>query len=84
MSAIGQPARGFSNYFRDLLIVDIPHSNSQCSRMGITVNEIYRHPVKGLTPEPLEAVTLSAGEAIANDRRFALALGSTPIQGRLH
>ena len=43
----------------------------------IIVNSIYRHPVKGLTPEALEATELTPGEAIRNDRRFALALGST-------
>ena len=45
--------------------------------MTITVNSIYRHPVKGLTPEALEAVELMPGRAIPNDRRFALALGTT-------
>jgi len=47
--------------------------------MSISVNSIYRHPVKGLTPELLDSVDLLPGEAIANDRRFALALGSTPL-----
>lgn len=46
--------------------------------MTITVNSIYRHPVKGLTPERLETADLLPGQAIPNDRRFALALGSTP------
>ena len=45
-----------------------------------SVHSIYRHPVKGLTPESLNAVTLAPGRAIPNDRRFALALGSTPTQ----
>ncbi len=43
----------------------------------ITVSDIYRYPVKGLTGERLDSVTLSPGRAIANDRRFALALSST-------
>ncbi|MAH83100.1 MAG: hypothetical protein CBB68_01135 [Rhodospirillaceae bacterium TMED8] len=46
-----------------------------------TVFKIFRHPVKSLTPELLNSVTLSAGRAVPNDRRFALALGSTPITG---
>ena len=45
--------------------------------MTIIVNSIYRHPVKGLTPETLEAVELMPGRAIPNDRRFALASGIT-------
>ena len=45
--------------------------------MMITVNSIYRHPVKGLTPEALETAELTPGQAIPNDRRFALALGIT-------
>ena len=44
------------------------------------VHSIYRHPVKGLTPESLNTVTLKPGQAIPNDRRFALALGSTPTE----
>ena len=48
--------------------------------MTIIVHSIYRHPVKGLTPEALETAELSPGKAIPNDRRFALALGSTPMQ----
>ena len=46
--------------------------------MPITIHSIYRHPVKGLTPESLDRVDLSPGNALPNDRRFALALGSTP------
>ena len=45
-----------------------------------TVHSIYRHPIKGLTPESLSAVTLTPGRAVPNDRRFALALGSTPTE----
>lgn len=48
--------------------------------MMIKINAIYRHPVKGLTPESLQAAELSPGQAIPNDRRFALALGSTPTE----
>ena len=49
--------------------------------MTITVQKIYRYPVKGLTPEDIAAVRLSEGAMIPNDRRFAIALGSTPISG---
>ena len=44
--------------------------------MSIIVKSIYRHPVKGLTPEEINAVRLMPGYGIPNDRRFALALGS--------
>src|SRR4051794_10494398 len=42
-----------------------------------TVAQIYRHPVKGLTPEPLAGVRLAPGEGLPHDRRFALAHGTT-------
>lgn len=49
--------------------------------MTIKLQKIYRHPVKGLTPEELGSVTLSEGAVMPNDRRFAVALGSTPLSG---
>ena len=42
------------------------------------VEKIYRYPVKGLSAEALDSVALAEGQALPNDRRFALALGSTP------
>jgi len=49
--------------------------------MTITVAKICRYPVKGLTPEPLDAVELATGKGLPDDRRFAIALGSTPVDG---
>jgi len=46
--------------------------------MQFPVENIYRYPVKGLSAQALDTVTVSEDEAIPNDRRFALALGSTP------
>jgi hypothetical protein len=37
-----------------------------------TIDSLYRYPVKGLTPEPLERVVLEAGSAFPADRLFAL------------
>lgn len=45
--------------------------------MTLTLAQIYRYPVKGLTPEPLSRVALSPGQGLPQDRRFALAHGST-------
>ncbi len=45
--------------------------------MPITLAQIFRHPVKGLTPEPLDRVALTPGEGLPQDRRFALGLGTT-------
>ena len=45
--------------------------------MAILVKEIYRYPVKGLSAEQLESVNLKAGESVPDDRRFAIAHGST-------
>jgi hypothetical protein len=41
------------------------------------VTEIYRYPVKGMSAEAMERVTLTPGECLPHDRRFAIALGST-------
>lgn len=49
--------------------------------MTVTVAQIRRYPLKGLTAETLEDVDLSPGETLPHDRRFALALGSTPVDG---
>ena len=38
---------------------------------------IHRFPVKGLSPQPLEAAELSPDRPIPGDRRFALAHGSS-------
>ena len=45
--------------------------------MPIRVTGIYRYPVKGLSPERLERVTLTPGECLPHDRRFAIAKAST-------
>jgi hypothetical protein len=36
---------------------------------------LYRYPVKGLTPEPLERATLTPGETLAFDRAYAMENG---------
>ncbi|HLY46343.1 MAG TPA: MOSC domain-containing protein [Stellaceae bacterium] len=45
--------------------------------MATRITAIYRYPVKGLSPERLERVRLSAGKCLPHDRRFAIALAST-------
>ena len=40
-----------------------------------TIAALYRHPVKGFTPEPLERATLSAGQAFPGDRLRAVEIG---------
>lgn len=47
--------------------------------MPVTIDSIYRYPVKGLSAESLDRVPLSAGQSIAHDRRFAIAHASTFI-----
>ncbi|MBM3346199.1 MAG: MOSC domain-containing protein, partial [Betaproteobacteria bacterium] len=47
--------------------------------MPISVNAIHRYPIKGLSAEPLERVTLATGRCLPHDRRFALARASTVI-----
>ena len=36
---------------------------------------LYRYPVKGLTPEPLQTVVLAAGQTVPADRRYAIENG---------
>jgi uncharacterized protein YcbX len=45
--------------------------------MNAQLISISRFVVKGLSPERLDAVSLTAGRAIENDRRYALALADT-------
>lgn len=40
-----------------------------------TIASLYRHPVKGLTPEPLNEVELRAGEYFPHDRQYAVEVG---------
>lgn len=39
------------------------------------VTAIYRYPVKGLSPEPLDRVTVTAGETLPYDRAYAIENG---------
>lgn len=41
------------------------------------VTALYRYPVKGLSPEALDAVDLLPARGFPDDRRFAVALGTT-------
>lgn len=39
----------------------------------IAVTHIFRYPVKGMSPEPIDSVTLATGRGLPLDRAFALA-----------
>ncbi|WP_284423917.1 MULTISPECIES: MOSC domain-containing protein [unclassified Bradyrhizobium] len=41
------------------------------------ITGLYRYPVKGLTPEPLQSVPLQVGQTLPADRRYALENGPT-------
>lgn len=45
--------------------------------MAVIIAQVYRYPVKGLSAEPLDRVTLAIGRCLPQDRRYAIALGST-------
>ena len=47
--------------------------------MPVCVAAIYRYPVKGLSPEPLEHAKLVPLNCLPHDRRFALARAATRI-----
>ena len=44
--------------------------------MSITIRKICRYPVKGLSAESMEAVTLAPDKGLPDDRRFAIARGA--------
>lgn len=41
--------------------------------MSVSINSLYRYPVKGLSAERLERIALTHGEGVPQDRRFAIA-----------
>ena len=43
------------------------------------IERLYRYPVKGLTPEALEQITVETGHALPWDRAFALAQGDAQL-----
>ena len=43
------------------------------------IKNIYSYPVKGLSAEALSEIKLHAGNSLKDDRRFAIALGSTNL-----
>ena len=45
--------------------------------MTTNITALYRYPVKGLSPEPLDRVALMPGRCLPHDRRFAIALPAT-------
>ncbi|MDI4666418.1 MOSC domain-containing protein [Xanthobacter autotrophicus] len=47
-----------------------------------TITALYRHPVKGLSPEALDAVTLEAGAFFPNDRLYAVENGPSGFDPR--
>jgi uncharacterized protein YcbX len=49
------------------------------SATAAEITSLYRYPVKGLSPEPLETVTLRPGETLPADRRYAIENGPSPF-----
>lgn len=47
--------------------------------MSTILSALYRHPVKGLSPEPLDHCILEPDAGVPGDRRFALLAGSAPF-----
>ena len=45
------------------------------STLPAEITGLYRYPVKGLTPEPLQQVTLKVGQTLPADRRYAIENG---------
>lgn len=60
------------------------HACYAAARMAITLAHLYRYPVKGLRPEPLDAIALASGAGVLHDRRFAVARGDTKLSAPSH
>lgn len=45
--------------------------------MAARIAQLCIYPVKGLSPQPIPAAELSAGQCLPNDRRFAIAHGAS-------
>jgi hypothetical protein len=45
--------------------------------MDAAIAKLFRYPIKGLSAEALDRVSLSPGRCLPHDRRFAIALGTT-------
>ena len=58
-------------------IIDRESATGNSAPMTVTVARICRYPVKGLSAEDLDRADLRPGEGISQDRRFALAHGTT-------
>ena len=50
--------------------------------MPAQVSGLSRYPIKGLSSEPLNSMTLQAGRGVSGDRAFALALPTTVFDER--
>src|SRR5690348_6626790 len=50
-------------------------SSGMTQKQPAEITGLYRYPVKGLTPEPLETVGLSPGQTLPADRRYAIENG---------
>src|SRR5262245_13201278 len=73
MSSTTTRRRGFTAGLAPIIIT----AAEKAANMTTTVNAIYRYPVKGLSAEKMDRVALVPGECLPQDRRFAVALGST-------
>jgi uncharacterized protein YcbX len=43
--------------------------------VAATLTSIYRYPVKGMSPQPYQRVTMRTGQTLPNDRRYAVENG---------
>jgi uncharacterized protein YcbX len=50
------------------------------SNQAPRIAALYRYPVKGLTPEPLDIVRLTPGETFPNDRAYAIENGASGFE----
>jgi GntR family transcriptional regulator/MocR family aminotransferase len=73
-----QPALGPAPMRRASLRPEDPAESRQAMPV---VSNIYRYPIKGLSPQRVPKVILQAGQTFPHDRLFALARPRSPIDG---
>ena len=80
----GRPRAGFAGDVTKGLAKGLPTSGADRFATGagsgmVTVSNIYRYPIKGLSGQSLDKVALQAGRPFPQDRIYALARPGAPI-----
>jgi GntR family transcriptional regulator/MocR family aminotransferase len=84
-AGVRKPARAASSLRQPPALRTVARRRSRSQRPGEdpvvmrSVRAIYRYPIKGLSPEPLQGISLEAGKPFPFDRVFALVRPNVPV-----